>query len=697
MRRKKSRKNHNDEPGWLKSWDAERGLSQGGDHGGGHSFNPPVYHPQPVKPTQWWHREPDISEQIEDIVNPYQKSDALTEGYFRMFARMMAPSFNVEVYSGNKWGKVWGLKPVVRYSIQGESLNRMQVQARLIASMSSVVNAKQPKVNLRRAMNDKLVEISKAELKALQTDKSNNLAHGSLNEWYAFPFQGKEGEEINDHLRLVKVGNEEYVNRLSEVLDERRAFAEEVKAYRKRRTLATAYDKVNRKQLRSNTKKLKAVVEMLKPKGGSLNHVFKHRHATEGVDNPEFNPARYDKETREQIRLLSFNVVLGTFIAQEKAAQHWVKPMRDMLKALQDEEKALGNVKTTAGVVRVVRRVWENTLKDGLLEGLEYDAQNLPQAGGGLGTEIARVRREAKQALKGGTGARQANQGVNHRLNRLLGIKGGNHPSTYNGQLDILNRQSIRRLMENIKAVVRDEFIRNDLNAWESGHRRGKLNVKQAYKHRLDKYNLFRRRTVKEVGYHFTIAIDVSGSVNAHSMGENDKEGESSLKPTSATVFAQEWGVLKAMLEAFKEMDIGLKSRFTLLSFDTMPTELTWNVNAAEALQTLNGLHIPYGGGTEISHALKAVEKGLTVDMENIVFVLTDGNDFNPEEVQARWKHIVKVVQGRAWAYCFNPKGVESEPEHTNPQRDAFGVNVTQVVNDKHFARHLRETVKTML
>ncbi len=700
MGKKKNKNNsehiRDDDPEWLKDWDTERGYTKDDDLG---FVNPPPHYHGGVNPTPWWQREPDLSEKIEDIVNPYQVGDTITDAYFRKFAPLLSPAFNVEVIKGDEWGKHWGDKPAVRYASEGK-LKKAQVQAKLIAALSSVTEGKQPNIKLRSEFvtlaKEIWAEIIKDrhdwERENAKRTKPEGLHRAPVVDW-GLSFQGDKGEAMPDKWRDKIEANEKFVNRLTEIMDERRTFYHTINPMRGRVILSNAYDKVNRDQLANDNTKLKAIHDMLVEKGGSLNDVFQTRKDdTDAIDadgyptlNSEDYPAQYDKDTREKIRALMFNVVVASFVSGDKAEEHWVKPMHLSLDTLNANSHRLGKVKSTQGIQNISRDVWRDGLSH-ILKGVELDENN-PMCGGGLSDDIERDRRErAKAKAKQGTGAKKAVKGKG-KGGKLGDDVFGKNAGGAEGEQMRFNLRARERMKQQVVNVVRDVFMQNYQRSFSGGHRVGALGVKQAYKHRLDKFNLMRRKTVIDtVKYHFTILVDTSGSTYTVNATYDRALGQSIVK--GSQVIAQELAVMIAVLEGFKEADPALSSRFTLIPFGSFPVEVSWNVNADQAIQAFNNSDVYTGGGTDIVQALQAAQAGLTPNIQNIVFILTDGED---DGVETMWKEIVKDTQGKAHAFVFGDNDYRNGLE-------TFGeVNVTLIGDENEFGIRFRETIKKMI
>ncbi len=547
---------------------------------------------------KWWEKQKDLTDEIDDIVNPYVVRDELTEQYLENFARILSPRFRAIILKGETWGKSWKPK-AIRYPTSIK-MRKVQAQAALIRAISSLEHGERPMLSMFG--------------KVKWVVKSNTPLNQSVDPFDTMPLASvidRYGATVFNRVHVTAV--EEYLRRVAELLDERRTVRLTTDKLRGGKRLLNALASLDKSQTKQRQKAFVKILDTIREdKNANIKDIFERLCSVDNSKSSLIN----EEETRERIRSVLMSIVFDTFVlGLTPDRRTWIPEMKAALSGMEKHRPDLARVKTTRGVVSVVKRMYEDGLHE-LLKGTSKIPEE-SQCGGGLTQDSLASGDRAKKLT-----VASPNYSVRAHLNRA-------------SQLSAESGVAVKSLRERLSTTVREFFLRNARVAHVGRYRSGKPIKRRLYRHRLGDVKLMGRRILEdEKKYHLLIAVDVSGST-----GSRFGHGLSILNI--------ELAVIQGLIDATKGY---AQFKFTIIPFNQEPMVLCQDANHDEAEHALNKTHMPTGGGTSIARALKSIVPRMTANTENLAFVLTDGYDHAPS-VRPAWTELNRVAN--AWAFTL--------------------------------------------
>jgi len=520
----------------------------------------------------WWRKDELTLADVEDIVNPYGSLSENAHRYFKQFASLLSPQYEVSFVAGGEWNKDHR-KNRIEYVVNSEK--ELVVQASLIQALSGLILGREGNAN-----------------------------------------KIKRSDFEKPRIKGEKKAHEQILNHILDKLDEKRTMAEFVKDFRGARKLHGALKQHEARQAQEHKKKFLLLKKKIaSKKNEKLEHLFKevlsHSDYEQRYGTKNVNQLLIDKKLREKIRYVLVTEVLNTFLFGGTPTKSWTPEMRAALTALKKETQAIQAANSTPKLEQALVRAWHSGLYK-LLNGATYITRDTDSIGGGIKGILDNAQ---KNELKG-----KQQQG---------GLKAGKETLA-----------SLRaRLMGQLKAKIKDFFMRNERIEYRGRFNSGKPHKKMLYKHRLGEFKLFGKRILKDrKNYHIILLIDVSGST----IGSD----ESRIDPDYPLV--KELVTTEALIKATQGQH---RTLYTIILFNYNPQVLVSRATPQKALSALHS-EIEIGGGTDIRNALEEAEKHLmpSSNNNNIVFVLTDGQD-SPENTKESWDNLRK--NHNAWAFVF--------------------------------------------
>lgn len=616
---------------------------------------------------------------VKNIVNPYEGKSESLRSYYEQFSAYVSPLIDVSVEEapGDEWVKDW-TRRVVGYVARGDT-DKAVARSLLLRALADLTYGSAPNtpkpLRVQRALGS-YRDLSR-EYQEAYADWSKEMAE------YSLEYQNAQREnrpcKLADPSRkeprqpstvdiqaqgtpaLDWPGIQRYLNGMVSMLGERRSLPDLVEEYAAADLIYTQLDEYDSERALKSHEGFLELIKKIEVTGLDIRDIFKK------ADPRASSELLSRTDIREEIRQGIVREIMAAFLYPRIVPQDgWTPEMKAAIDAMMTHRKDMVSQNSTEGIANVMVQAYQDGLWE-LIENAEYVES--PQYGGGGGNIVCQIDHTDSTLGKGqpnGQGQCSHCQGQGKQgKNQQPCPKCGGRPPGYGRGLER------RHLKSDLKIALKEFIQDNESVEFVGNYRSGKPLANRLYKHRLKEDKLFGRQVEKDdKDYNFIVALDVSGSV---SYGANDTETyEGSILDQEVTAL---WAIIKAAVGS-------RRVTFSTITFDSYPTILGTDMSAEEMLDLLKHKFVFTGGGTSISNAIRECEKLIDETKNNVVLVMTDGEDYG-DQVSAAWRDLLRKHYGWAFTFANNP--------------GTFANKQVSVVDTANFGSELKKAFHTIL